>query len=366
MKRLAAGSGHPQQARAGRAPATRAGVRQGIPVRRGGRRPSRPPADAHPARLRRPGGPGGGRRGPGGVRDRPARRSTPRSTPTTRCRSRRPCTTSSTVRPRPPDPPAFVQATNLSDPARTAARGVHDTGRGFEVVWAAPPSIDPAARAYLPTSASAAPTEVAVLPARSHVGRPSVHPPTGDGVQLSGRNEATGTDTPDVGDGPAGHVPAGRRRRRSPRRLVHAIEDFEPAVLRYGEDVTYRVQSVDAIGRLSNPTPAAPVPLRTYVRPPAPTTPPPTTPVYPEAVPRTGVQVVLLQHDDPDLTAAQATVAAGADVVGSALGLGARPAGARAGRRGVQGLPARLGADRDGPGPGWHPDREHRWLDACR
>lgn len=215
----------------------------------------------------------------------------------------------------PPDPPSLVQATNLSDPTRTAARGVLDTGRGFEVVWTAPPSIDPAAQAYLPASVSAAPTEVAYyLLDRTWAGRPFT-PADGDGVQVSGRNAPTGTETPTWGMDllatfpPAGAAPS------SHAPLVHAVEVFEPAVLRYGQDVTYRVRSVDAIGRPSSPTSAVPVPLRTYVRPPAPTTPPRSAPADPDAVPPAGVQVALLQHDDPDLTAAQAATAAGGDVV---------------------------------------------------
>ncbi|HEU0213520.1 MAG TPA: hypothetical protein VFR13_05495 [Jiangellaceae bacterium] len=222
----------------------------------------------------------------------------------------------------PPDPPSLVQATNLSDPARAAARGMPDTGRGFEVVWTAPPSMDPAAQAVFPPSASAAPTEVAYyLLDRTWAGGPFT-PADGDGVQLSGRNAATGTDTPSWGMDLLAVFPPADAAPSSFSALVHATETFEPAVLSYGEAVTYRVQSVDAIGRPSNPTLAAPVPLRSYVRPPAPTTPPPIAPVDPSAVPRTGVQAMLLQHDDPDLTAAQAATAAGTDVVALRWGWG--------------------------------------------
>ena len=214
-----------------------------------------------------------------------------------------------------PDPPSMIRATNLSDPARAAARGVLDTGRGFEVVWAAPPSIDPAALAFLPPSVSAPPTEVAYyLLDRSWAGQ-AFTPADGDGMQVSGRNAPTGSDTPAWGMNllaafpPAGAAPS------SNTGLVQVTELFEADVLSYGENVTYRVRSVDAIGRPSGPAVAAPVPLRTYVRPPVPTTPPLAAPIDPQVVPPAGVQVTLLQHDDPDLTAAQAATAAGGDVV---------------------------------------------------
>ena len=221
-----------------------------------------------------------------------------------------------------PNAPSLVQAWNLSDPVRTANRGVLDTGRGFEVVWTAPESIDPAAMAFLPPSVSAAPTEVAYyLLDRRWNGNP-FNPADGDGAQFSGRNAPTGTDLPSWGMDLLAAFPPGDAAPSSHSSLVHAVELFEPTELSFGDDVTYRVRSVDAIGRPSSPTVATPVPLRTFVRPPAPTTPPSSASVDPDAVPPSGVQVTLLQHDDPDLTAAQSATAGGGDVVVLSWGWG--------------------------------------------
>jgi hypothetical protein len=215
----------------------------------------------------------------------------------------------------PPDPPASITVTNLSDPSRTAARGVHDMNRGVAVNWGAPPAIDPAALPYLPGSASAPPTEVSHYTLeRTWAGRPFTAA-DGDGIHVSGRNAPTSTDTPGFGVDILRAFPPADAAPSSHSDSVHAIELFEPSTLAYGDEVTYRVHSVDAIGRLSTPRTSDPTPLRKFVRPPAPTTPPATSPVDSAAVPRSGVQVTLLQHDDPDLTAAQRDTAGGGDVV---------------------------------------------------
>ena len=215
----------------------------------------------------------------------------------------------------PPPAPAAIAVTSLSDPARTAARGVLDTNRGFAVAWEAPPAIDPAAVPYLPGSASAPPTEVAYyVLERAWSGRPFAAP-DGDGIQVSGRNAATATDTPSWGFDVLSAFPPGDAAPSSHSDRVTAVEVFEPDVLAYGDEVTYRVSSVDATGRRSAPLTSAPVPLRKHVRPPPPTTPPSTTPPAEGDVPASGVEVRLLQADDPDLTADQQAVAGGADVV---------------------------------------------------
>lgn len=215
----------------------------------------------------------------------------------------------------PPEPPASITVTNLSDPSRTAARGVQETNRGFAVEWDAPPTIDPAALPYLPGAMSAPPTDVShYILERTWRGRPFT-PADGDGIYISGRNAPTSTDTPGWGFDVLRAFPPAEAAPSSHSDNVHAIEVFEPTTLAYGDEITYRVRSVDAIGRRSTPRTSAPTPLRKFVRPPAPTTPPPTGPVDPDAVPRSGVQVTLLQHDDPDLTDAQRASAGGADVV---------------------------------------------------
>ncbi len=214
-----------------------------------------------------------------------------------------------------PEIPGSIAVVNLSDPARTAARGTHDANRGFAIDWDAPPATDPAALPFLPGSAAAAPTEVVYyVLERSWAGRPFA-PAAGEGMQVSGRNASTGTDSPGWGVDllrlfpPADAVPS------SHSTTVSAVEVFEPDELDYGDEVTYRVASVDATGRVSGHRTSAATPLRKHVRPPAPTTPPATTPVDPDDVPRSGVQVVLLQHDDPDLTATQSALAGSGDVV---------------------------------------------------
>ena len=214
-----------------------------------------------------------------------------------------------------PDTPSTIGVINLADPARTAARGVHDSNRGFAIDWAAPPSIDPAALAFFPVSSAATPTDVAYyILERTWKGRPFT-PADGDGMQVSGRNSTGSSDTPAAGFDLLRAFPPANAAPSTQTATVHAVEVFEPDVLSYGDDVTYQVSSVDATGRLSAPRVSAPTPLRLFVRPPAPTTPPSSTPVDPDDVPRSGVQVTLLQADDPDLTAAQSAVAAGGNVV---------------------------------------------------
>lgn len=228
----------------------------------------------------------------------------------------------------PTDPPATpdsITVTSLSDPARTAARGMLDTNRGFEIAWPAPPSIDPATLPYLPGSTSAPPTEIAYYVLEHATQGQAFAPAHGDGIQVSGRNHPTGTDTPVFGFDvlrafpPAGTAPSAYSE------LVNAVEVFESHQLDYGDEVTYRVASVDATGRHSAPRVSPPTPLRKHVRPPPPSTPPPdatTPPPGPGDVPASGVEVRLLQADDPDLTADQSATAAGADVVAIRWGWG--------------------------------------------
>ncbi|HSM06519.1 MAG TPA: hypothetical protein VK858_17990, partial [Longimicrobiales bacterium] len=216
----------------------------------------------------------------------------------------------------PPPPPTAVTVTNLSDPARTAARGVLDTNRGFEITWDAPSTIPPAFAPILPADAvGASPTEVSRYSlVRSWAGRPFA-PAAGDGTQVSGRNAPSPTDTPAWGFDLFRAFPPADEAPGSHADLVHAVEVFEPEVLEYGEDIVYRVRSVDATGRVSAPVDSPPVPLRKHVRPPAPTTPPGPTSPDPEAVPPTGVDVRLVQPDDPEATAADLALAAGGPVV---------------------------------------------------
>ena len=215
-----------------------------------------------------------------------------------------------------PLPPATIAVVNLSDPARTAARGVLDTNRGFEITWDAPDAISASALPNFPEDAtSAPPTEIARYRLeRSWAGRPFA-PNVDDGTQISGRNIPSATDSAAWGFDLLKAFPPADAPPGSHADLVRAIETFEPDVLSFGDDVTYRVSSVDATGRESPPRTSAPTPLRKYVRPPAPATPPSVAPPDPSAVPPSGVQVRLLQLADPDLTASQRAIAAGGDVV---------------------------------------------------
>ncbi len=211
--------------------------------------------------------------------------------------------------------PAAISVASLSDPARSAARGVLDTNRGFAIAWDAPPAIVSAALPYLPGSASAPPTEVAYyVLERAWGGRPFAAA-EGDGVQVSGRNAATATDSPSWGFDVLRAFPPADAAPSSHSEQVTAVEVFEADVLSYGDEVTYRVRSVDATGRPSAPRSSGPTPLRKHVRPPPPTTPPTATPPAAGDVPASGVEVRLLQADDPDLTDAQQSIAGGADVV---------------------------------------------------
>ncbi|MGV3708053.1 MAG: hypothetical protein ACO1Q7_04370 [Gemmatimonas sp.] len=212
--------------------------------------------------------------------------------------------------------PGSITVQNLSDPARTAVRGVLDTNRGFEIAWEAPPAIPAVALPHFPVDAtSAPPTEVARYRLeRSWRGLP-FEPNTKDGIQISGRNAPTPTDSPAWGFDLLKAFPPVDAAPGSYATLVKAIETFEANVLEYGDDITYRVMSVDATGRESTPQTSAPTPLRKFVRPPVPGTPPATGPVDPDAVPPSGIQVRLLQHDNPDLSADDRPLVANGDVV---------------------------------------------------
>ena len=218
--------------------------------------------------------------------------------------------------------PGVISVTSLSDPARTASRGVHETNRGFAVSWEAPPAIDPAAVPYLPGSATAPPTEVAYyIVERTWHGLPFIAA-NGDGIHVSGRNAQTATDTPGWGFDVLRAFPTTDMTPSGHAEQVNAVEVFEADELAYGDEVTYRVSSVDVIGRRSAPRTSAPTPLRKYVRPPTPTTPPSASTPTPGEVPVAGVEVRLLQLDNDDLTPTQRTQAGGQDVVTIGWGWG--------------------------------------------
>ncbi|MEO6443970.1 MAG: hypothetical protein ABIP66_02245 [Gemmatimonadaceae bacterium] len=216
----------------------------------------------------------------------------------------------------PPPAPSTISVVNLSDPSRTAARGVLDSNRGFDISWDAPDVIPASALPYFPVDAtSARPTDVARYRLERAWGGNPFAPGAGDGTQLSGRNAPSPTDTPAWGFDLLAAFPPADVAPGSHTDLVHAIETFEAKVLRYGDDIIYRVFSVDVTGRESPARTSAPTPLRKFVRPPVPATPPITAPVDPAIVPVSGVHVRLYQQSDPELTASQRALAADSDVV---------------------------------------------------
>jgi hypothetical protein len=99
-------------------------------------------------------------------------------------------------------------------------------------------------------------------------------------------------------------------------RAIDVIEDDEIAL---GTDVTYRVASLDVIGRRSTLIASPPLQLRKLTRPPTPIAPPPPSDLPPDlpllAQPN-GIGARLLQSDDQDLTGAErARIAAEGEVV---------------------------------------------------
>ncbi len=220
----------------------------------------------------------------------------------------------------PPMPPTDVAADNLGSAARAGRRGQRDDQQGFEISWQAP-GMDPALLDWWPPDAlSAPPTEVAGYRLeRSWNGQPFAGSEATEGLHLASRNAEPMTDTLRPGADILKALPPADRPGLAPDPTVRAVEVFEDgSEPKFGEFVTYQVASIDAIGRPSVPTVAAPVLLQKLTRPPAPTAPAAGT--FPDDLPLlsapNGVQVRLLQSSDPDLTAAErARVDAEGDLV---------------------------------------------------
>ena len=216
----------------------------------------------------------------------------------------------------PPPPPTALEVVTLGDPARTARTGAPDANRGFEASWLPPLAIDAALSTWWPVDAgSFMPTAIARYQIERRLATGGFVPSKGTGgLHVGTRLVQTVTDTPAWGFDvlrafpPMGHggTPIDEH--------VRATEVFDRAQLEYGDSVTCRVRSIDATGRESVPVVSAPVMLRKFARPPAPTSPPDIAPV-PADTPRTGIQVRLLQASDPDLTPADAARVAAGDVV---------------------------------------------------
>lgn len=217
----------------------------------------------------------------------------------------------------PPKAPPAVDAVNLGDALRTSRTGTPDFNRGFEVSWEPPPKIDPLLAQWWPADALAAPpTEVARYTLERAWPDVSFHARRDtDGFHVPSRNAEPVSDSPEPGFDLLRAFPLPNTTGAADDDLVRAIDvlpDDDPA---YGEMVTYRVRSIDAIGRPSSPTQSAPTQLQKLVRPPPPTTPASVTAPAPGALAPVGVQVRLLQVDDPDLSADDIALAAGQDVV---------------------------------------------------
>lgn len=215
-----------------------------------------------------------------------------------------------------PPPPSALEVLPLGDPVRTARIGAPDANRGFEASWLPPLAVDAALRDWWPADAGSwLPTSVARYRIERRLGAgPFETRKDTEGLHMGTRLAQAVSDTPAWGfDVLRAFPPMGSPATPTDER-VRAIEVFKPTQLEYGDTATYRVFSVDPTGRDSAPVTAPPAMLRKLTRPPAPRSPPDVVPV-PEDTPRTGVQVRLLQTTDPDLTPAEAALAAGGDVV---------------------------------------------------
>ncbi len=221
----------------------------------------------------------------------------------------------------PPPPPTALDVENLGSAARAARRGQRDDSLGFEIAWDPPATADPSALALWPAEAQTAPpTEVAGYVLERAAGSGPFEGLQGsDGLQFGSRNAEPVTQTPAPGfDVLAAFPPADRIGIAGDLR-TRAIDVIEAGEIALGTDVTYRVASLDAIGRRSAPVVSAPVELRKLTRPPAPVAPPPAGPTPPDlpllAQPN-GIGARLLQSGDPDLTDAErARVAAEGEIV---------------------------------------------------
>lgn len=215
-----------------------------------------------------------------------------------------------------PPPPDALQVVTIGDPSRTARVGAPDANRGFEVSWRPPLAIDATLAPWWPVDAgSYLPTAIARYRIERRIGTGGFTPSKGtDGLHIGTRVVQTVTDTPAWGfDVLRAFPPMGTGGTPTDER-VRATEVFERAQLDYGDSATYRVRCVDAVGRESVPAVAPPAMLRKFTRPPPPTS-PPIDPAVPADTPRSGIQVRLIQADDPDLTPEDAALAAGSDVV---------------------------------------------------
>ena len=221
----------------------------------------------------------------------------------------------------PPPPPTAIDVDNLGSATRAARRGQRDDHLGFEIAWDPPGTADPSVLAMWPADAqSAPPTEVAgYVLERAAGGVPFAGLQGSDGLHFGARNADPVTQAPAPGfDLLAAFPPADRVGIAGDlrTRAIDVIEDDEIAL---GTDVTYRVASLDVIGRRSTPIASPPLQLRKLTRPPTPIAPPPPSDLPPDlpllAQPN-GIGARLLQSDDQDLTDAErARIAAEGEVV---------------------------------------------------
>jgi len=207
----------------------------------------------------------------------------------------------------PPPPPTGIDVDNLGSAARAVRRAQRDDNLGFEITWDPPGIADPAALPLWPADAqSAPPTEVAgYVLERSVGGGPFAGLQGSDGLHFGARNADPVTQTPSPGfDLLAAFPPADRIGIAADVR-TRAIDVVEGGDIALGTDVTYRVASLDIIGRRSTALVSTPVQLRKLTRPPPPIAPPlPAGPVsdLPLLAQPNGIVVRLLQAQDPDLT----------------------------------------------------------------
>lgn len=203
-----------------------------------------------------------------------------------------------------PDPPQGVQVQNLGSATRTASQGHQDANSGFEITWDAPARLSAALMAWWPRDAHLVPpTDVGIyLVERSWDGHPRSASEETGGIHVASRNREPVADSPAPGFDVLSAFPPANMAGRATSHRVTALEAHEGDDPAFGSMLTYAVSSVDAIGRRSVPTMAAPHQLQKLTRPPEPIAPPTALDGSEELVAPQGVQARLLQATDPDLT----------------------------------------------------------------
>ncbi|WP_293676428.1 hypothetical protein [uncultured Phenylobacterium sp.] len=221
----------------------------------------------------------------------------------------------------PPPAPVSIDVDNLGSAARAARRAQRDDHLGLEIAWEPPGVSAPAALPLWPADAlSAPPTEVAgYVLERSVSGGPFGGLQDTDGLHFGARNTEPVTQAPTPGFDLLAAFPPADRVGIAGDLSTRVIDVVEAGEIALGAEVTYRVASLDVIGRRSSPVTSSPVQLRKLTRPPTPIAPPPPAAIDPDLPllgQPNGIVVRLLQSEDRDLSDEErARIAADGEVV---------------------------------------------------